>query len=296
MKNARKEGLVINTLVRNVLNQYPFMTPRASLLKLLPEAPKHFGPFGICDGLKLVAYPDRSSDHVVRSLFWLGSFDLWVCQTLKRIARQGSTALDIGANIGLMSLMMAQSVGDHGRVHSFEPAPDTFDHLTRNVAANSLSAIKTHSVALSDHRGTCRLVVSGDPNGMAHIGEVSKGDRSFDVPMTTFDEWAQSQQLEAVSVCRIDVDGHEPQVLAGMQQSLSACMIECIVFEDHASPTKSATQQILQDHGYEILRMFKSLRRVTYQPVGSSGRGTPTAHYVAVRPESKSAEIIMTTT
>ena len=76
--------MLIN-VARQVLNRYPFLTPRASVLKMLPATPSDYGPFDILDGLKIRAYPAHSHDHVVKSLFSMGSFDPWVCTTLKSL-------------------------------------------------------------------------------------------------------------------------------------------------------------------------------------------------------------------
>lgn len=278
---------MLKTIVRSVLNHYPFHTPRASILKMLPPTPLDYGPFGIPDGLTINAYPTNSSDHVVKSLFWLGSFDPWVCSTLKSLIIPGTTALDIGANIGLMTLMMAQTAGSETKIHSFEPSPDTCARLRSNIATNSMGNVEIHELALSNQSGQCRLVVPDNQEGMARIGEQHEGQNFFDVPMITFDEWATDRELDHISVCKIDVEGHEPQVLSGMRQTLSAGMIDAIVFEDHAAPSRSQTQAILRGHGFEILRMYKSPRTIHYVKIGEGKPGSPTADYVAVRPGSE---------
>jgi FkbM family methyltransferase len=278
---------MLTTLVRGILNHYPFLTPRASLLKLLPETPDDYGPFGISHGLKIDAYPTGSSDHVVKSLFWLGSFDPWVCSTLTRLAMPGTTALDIGANIGLMTMHLSQAVGPTGTVFSFEPAPDTCLRIRNNVLANKLSNVEVNELALSDRKGVCRLVVPDGQNGMARIGYSDEELVSYQVPMITFDEWVSTQSLGPVSVCKIDVEGHEPNVLDGMKETLAAGQIDAIVFEDHEAPTESLTQASLRSHGFQIFRMFKTLRRVHYRSLDDvrTPPGTPTADYVAVRPD-----------
>ena len=155
------------------------------------------------------------------------------------------------------------------------------------MAANSLENVSVHETALSDTKGVCRLVVPGDQDGMARIGEEHEGDLCFDVPMISFDEWAMDKDLGHISVCKIDVEGHEPQVLAGMEKTLKQGEIDAIVFEDHAAPSESLTQQTLVRHGFQILRMHKSLRQVHYLKPGDPVIGSRTADYVAIRPGSE---------
>lgn len=286
---------MLNTVVRRVLHQYPFLTPRASLLNFLPDTPHGYGPFRICDQLTIDAYPAGSSDHVVKSLFWLGSFDPWVCSTLKSLVVPGTAALDIGANIGLMSMLMAQAGGSETPIHAFEPAPDTCGRLRSNVVANRFTNIHVHQLALSNRCGDCRLVVPGDQNGMARISDADDGNTHFTVPMTTIDAWLRDRSIGQISVCKIDVEGHEPQVLAGMRETLKAGCIDAVVFEDHVAPDDSLTQRIFVEHGFEIARMFKSLRTVQYVRAGDRTAGAKTADYVAVRPGTHAARIIEST-
>lgn len=283
---------MFESIVRHALSHYLFLTPRASILKMLPATPRHYGPFSICDDLTIDAYPTGSSDHVVKSLFWLGSFDPWVCSTLKSLVVPGTTVLDIGANIGLMSLLMAKAAGMTTQIHAFEPSPNTSTCLRGNAAANSLGNIEIHEVALSDRSGECRLVVPGDQDGMARIGEKREGDLCFDVPMISYDEWARDRNFGRISVCKIDVEGHEPQVLAGMQETLAAGLIDSVVFEDHAAPSESLTQKALTQHGFEIRRMYKSFRTVHYVKIGDEPSGFPTVDYVAVRPGSEAESLL----
>ena len=283
---------MLNNVVRNILRHYPFLTPRASLLRVLPSTPMNFGPIDICDGLKIDAYPGGSADYVVKSLFWLGSFDPWVCSTLKQLVVPGTIAIDIGANIGLMTMIMSQVAGPTGRVHCFEPAPDTCARLRSNVAANLLANVETHEIAISNRVGLCHLVVPEGQNGMARLLDTEEQIQGIEVPMTTFDTWANSHQLGRISVCKIDVEGHEPQVLEGMNQTLNSGMIDSIVFEDHVSSDKSQTQRTLISHGFQIHRIFKTLRQVHFARPNDTAPGKPTADYVATRENSEASRVI----
>ncbi len=275
---------MITTIARSILRHYPFFTPRASLLRMLPHTPANYGAFNITGGLEIQDYPQCSSDHVVKSLFWLGSFDPWVCSTLKLLALPGTTVLDIGANIGLMTLILSKAIGPTGRVYSFEPAPDSCRRLRSNVAANLLSNVEMHELALSDQTQLCQLVLpEKGQNGMARLGQPANGEASFTVPTNTFDEWASSRELGRISVCKIDVEGHESNVITGMKDSLDSGMIDAIVFEDHLPPDESPTQKILKSFGFQLFRMSKTLRRVHYHNVEHFSKGKPTSDYVALR-------------
>jgi len=216
----------------------------------------------------------------------MGSFDPWVCTTLKSLVVPGTTVLDIGANIGLMTLVMAKVAGPQSQLHSFEPAPHSCLRLRTNVEANNLTNVTVHELALSDQEGPCRMVVPNGQDGMARMDDRSEMMGGFQVPATTFDAWAKGRQLGRISVCKIDVEGHEPKVIRGMRKTLESGLIDAIVFEDHHLPQHSLAQAALRSYGFEILRMFKSPLRVHYRRVDCAGPGRPTNDYVGVRTQT----------
>jgi hypothetical protein len=81
-------------------------------------------------GSELYCWPDALGRAVART----GVYDLAVAETLARLAESGETAVDAGANVGLMSNLLAHAVGPHGRVVAFEPHPAIVQTLRRNAA------------------------------------------------------------------------------------------------------------------------------------------------------------------
>src|SRR5947207_4362897 len=138
----------MHELLRRVFNLYPFMTPRASILRRLPPVPQALDAFRARNGIISGYHAGR--EHVSSSLYWFGDFDPWVDRTLRRLARPGEVALDIGANIGATSLVLARAVGPRGRVVAFEPHPANVVLLRANLSANTLSMVDVHELALSD--------------------------------------------------------------------------------------------------------------------------------------------------
>jgi hypothetical protein len=110
-------------LLRALTSHYPLNTPRASILRLLPEIPEGFDEFVGKNGIRYKRCL-IDVDEVSRSLFWFGDFDPWVNIALKRFSRPGSVAIDIGANIGATALVLAKAVGPTGRDESGSIAPE----------------------------------------------------------------------------------------------------------------------------------------------------------------------------
>jgi FkbM family methyltransferase len=71
--------------------------------------------------------------------------------------RPGMVVADVGANLGLYTLLAAERVGPAGRVHSFEPDPQNAALLRRNVAANVYNNVVLHEAAVADRQGVVAL-------------------------------------------------------------------------------------------------------------------------------------------
>lgn len=100
------------------------------------------------------------AEDIGRAIAKQGVYDLPVTEAIMRLAEAGETSLDVGANIGYMTLVLALSVCPRGRVLSFEPNPDVLQLLRTNVStwtSPQIAPIEIHTVALSDRDGEGRL-------------------------------------------------------------------------------------------------------------------------------------------
>ena len=135
-----------------------------------------------------------------------------------------SVVLDIGANFGLYTATSASRIGDHGRLYSFEANPHTFDLLKRTLYANRLvhrpniTAVNA-LVGESAGRGTLHYLPEflGGAT-MTDIGQWGEAKRSVELDMITIDEFLPVGL--AVDLVKIDVEGHEPFVVRGMQKTI----------------------------------------------------------------------------
>lgn len=131
--------------------------------------------------------------------------------------------LDIGANIGVYSVHLGK-VGSIEQIYAFEPAPLAFELLEKNAAVQEHGRIHCRNVALSESEGTAPFAVFGDLAGNNAITETQVGGdakqfESIDVPTALLDD--QVPTRGAVFVGKIDVEGHELNVISGAQAFLS---------------------------------------------------------------------------
>jgi FkbM family methyltransferase len=133
--------------------------------------------------------------------------------------KPGMVVLDIGANVGLMARVFARSVGKQGKVIAFEPDPQTMIFLRHNI--RSLSQVELSTTALSDENTVAKLHLnprSGTSNSL--IANQAAFD-SVDVTCTTLDTFLTGRPLLKPDFIKIDVEGAELKVFAGMKETLA---------------------------------------------------------------------------
>jgi FkbM family methyltransferase len=162
------------------------------------------------------------------------------------------TFLDIGANIGAYSILMT-GVPSIQSIHAFEASPETFGHLKRNVELNH-SDIAIYNKAASDQ---LRVLKFGIVNTLSGANSVIEGslhknfEREIEVEAEPLDE---ALHLHDRRLCiKIDVEGHEPQVIAGMKKLLEGNAVVLQV-EDY-SKTPGELENRLKAHG--LTAMFR---------------------------------------
>lgn len=187
-----------------------------------------------------------------------GIFDLPVCEVLWRLSDPGELVLDVGANIGQMTSVLASAVGDTGRVFSFEPHPEIFPVLTENArrwnASLGSEMVVVRNVAIGAASGTAMLGMTDefDSNmGTASITTRAETTRKIEVPMQRLDVEFDGA---AIGVMKVDVEGHELGVFKGAEQLLRSGRIRDTVFEELAELPTPATQ-LLESLGYSIFSL-----------------------------------------
>lgn len=141
-----------------------------------------------------------------------------VQQAMTQLLRPGDTFVDIGANIGFFSLLAARLVGSRGRVVAFEAVPGTAAILLENALDNDMEHIHVRSEAVGAEPGHAPLRVTSHPGGatLSDDADASEITETLDVPVVSLDSLRASGTLPEPDVVKIDVEGHEEAVLAGM--------------------------------------------------------------------------------
>lgn len=171
---------------------------------------------------ELICVDTNSLDAIDYLLGWDMEAD--VLPLFRSFLKPNSVVLDIGANFGLYTAISASRMRDHGLLYSFEANPHTFDFLRRTLYANRLvhhpnvTAVNA-LVGESAGRGTLHYLPEflGGAT-MTDIGQWGDAKRSIELDMITIDEFLPPGL--AVDLVKIDVEGHEPFVIRGMQKTI----------------------------------------------------------------------------
>lgn len=130
--------------------------------------------------------------------------------------KPGSTVVDVGANMGFVTTMLASLVGPSGTVVSFEPSQRTFGKLLKTISANDLKQVIPHNSGIGSQREMLELVAvskSSGNNTLVPAGGASGVSRET-VELVTLDE-VELLQERRVSLLKIDTEGFEFEVLQG---------------------------------------------------------------------------------
>ena len=147
-----------------------------------------------------------------------------VFTALKSRVHSGSVVLDIGANVGVFSLLMARWVGSAGRVYAFEPAPESLWALRRHVALNELAEkIEVVGQAVSDVTGEAMFFAhtfnEGNSLSRGFLNRVPAA-QAVRVPVTTVDCFCGQRDI-IPTLLKIDIEGFELHALRGAKQTLA---------------------------------------------------------------------------
>jgi FkbM family methyltransferase len=245
-----------------------FYQPKVALRRIIPFAKKETSEFVERELPWGMTISVRRLEEHEKMLSVLGVCDLIVTESLWRLTQPGELAVDVGANIGYMSSILAKRVGSSGSVYAFEAHPEIFKELKHNVKRweqdNNINNISIQNLAVSDKSGFLKLGVPEAFNqnrGISSIvtdnDEIANKSSVLTVQASTLDEFLVDKN---VGVLKIDVEGHEIQVLKGAENLLKTGRIRDCVFEEHNSYPTTVTNYF-ESMGYQVFRIAKGFKK-----------------------------------
>jgi len=221
-------------------------------------------------GLSSLLTIDRGS-YRLRFYPSAGSATLWLEQgressderVFRSLLRDGDTVIDVGANIGNLSLLASTLVGPEGKVFAIEAHPRTHSYLVGNIELNRASNVIPIHAACGCETGTVNLSEnrSDDQNAVATTGVA--------VPLRRLDDIIGLQVNKRIALLKIDVEGYEKFVLEGASQLLART--DAVYFESwnaHFSRYQYSLQEVLallRRFGFEVSTLSGNIVDESYE-------------------------------
>ena len=134
---------------------------------------------------------------------------------LESIVKEGMNVIDIGANIGITTVAVAKRIGG-GKLYSFEPVPEYFDTLRKNLSSNRLENVRVYELAVTDQVGRLNFYQKGLSSGIIF----EEGAKKFEASTTTVDRFLNEEKIERIDLINMDCEGSELLVLRGAKETL----------------------------------------------------------------------------
>jgi FkbM family methyltransferase len=240
---------------------------RSTSAFFMPMPAKLGGAFFVCD----------LRDTISREVCFAGFYEPQETSLLCSLLSQGMTFVDVGANWGYFSLLAARLVGNEGSVLAIEPDPRIFAKLEANIRRNRLTNVVPRQLAVSDRLCTMTLAGYNEAGENFGISRITEADdptgNSFDVEACPLDALLDSLGVDCVDLVKIDVEGSEDLVVAGMKTGLERHRYRRLVLELHPSllvERSKATRDVFQwltqagYRGWSINHSAAATRRAAY--------------------------------
>jgi FkbM family methyltransferase len=175
---------------------------------------------------------------IYMELYFFGCYELETALRIRKLLRRGDVVLDIGANAGYYSLLMADIVGEEGHVHAFEPNPGVASVLRASVGLNRYERrVTVNEIVVS---GTSRHAVpfyisrlrenSGLSSTRRHSTALVEEGKIL-VKAVSVDDYVRAKGLHRCDGVKIDVETTEAEVVRGMDRTLRDLKPSFIVCE-----------------------------------------------------------------
>lgn len=191
-------------------------------------------------------------------VFFLGEYEKMLSGVASSLINKNDVCIDVGANFGWYTTLMAQKGGAGGEVHSFEPVPKSFRELVKNYElSGSPNYVFINEVALGDKKGVISInVFDGEPTGHASIAlKHCGGSPSYQCNMETLDDYLVEHRVGDVNFVKVDIEGAELMFLQGAER----------LFKQEKPPI------FLMEMALEQTRHFRYLPNDLIQFIGSRG-------------------------
>lgn len=162
----------------------------------------------------------NKNDPVLGPALALGIYEKSEQTMFSNFCKEGMIVMDVGANVGLYTLLAAQKVGKSGRVFSIEPDPESHSYLARTIDLNHLTQVRTLQVAAGHRNQEIDLFLCSGNKADSRVFDATGKRPTVKVEMKTLDAIASEVGIKKIDLIKMDVQGAEGLALQGMTRLL----------------------------------------------------------------------------
>lgn len=199
-------------------------------------------------------------DRIQRQM-WCGCYEPHVMRAIRGILRDGDVFLDLGAHIGYHSYFAAGLVGSSGRVFAFEPDPENYLRLKKNLETFPYARAEQCAIWSCETKLIFARSESSEESGWGALANVHNAPEreQLEVESVSLDAWTERSALKAIRAAKIDVEGAEFAVLQGARRVLQQ-MRPILLLEmnepllQQAGVSAVMVEELLRGHRYKLSR------------------------------------------
>lgn len=169
----------------------------------------------IVDGHKMLL---DSTDSLYLSIN--GEYEVLETSLVKKVVKPGNIVVDIGAHIGYYTLIFAKLVGPTGKVFAFEPDPENFSLLKKNIEMNGYKNVILVQKAVADKNSKIKLYLSEKNKGDHRIYDSFDNREVVEVEAIKLDDYLKDY-LDKINFIKMDIEGAEGGAILGMKNLLA---------------------------------------------------------------------------
>ena len=215
---------LLRQTARQILRFYPIEYGKYSILQrlyfpYLAPAQRHAEAVQMQAGFTMQLTP---TELLQAHLYLFSTYELPTTRFIAHYLKNNDVVLDIGANIGYISMFCAKAVGKGGKIYAFEPEHNNYAALQQHITLNSFTNIFPQRLAATSSPTTLRLYLASDNHG-AHSTIFNPDvltQEYEEVQGITLDSFVEEQNITKIALVKIDVEGAEYEVLQGMKTIL----------------------------------------------------------------------------
>jgi FkbM family methyltransferase len=197
---------------------------------------------------------NRYDKYVGRAMGYYGEYSIEEVWVMSMLCREGDVAMDVGANMGALTLPMSRIVGDSGYVYAFEPQRLVFQVLCSNMAINSITNVECLNFAVGEDNGV-REIPEKRVDSQNNLGSFSLKDdldfseKTHNIMEITIDHYFRD--LEQLDFIKMDIEGMEISALKGAEKTIEKFRPAMYIENDRSDSSRWLIDAV-KDFGYKM--------------------------------------------